>query len=205
MLLTSHSIGTIKKNDIKSSIRGQAPITSFVVDSNTVYICHDLPWFSWRKLLKFDLVISTHRDIDEMLTSSLDYYFVRRRAPILSCPFDLLLLRKWQHFRFERRMKRLQAAEINLRRYEFDEIESHEIIEDLNDFLNAQKNKNELALIQEQVSDLRDESNSYDNETMSVGGFANPKKKYRNWKDLKPKTTLQKLKMKILDWPSNND
>ena len=112
MLLTSHSIGTIKKNDIKSSIRGQAPITSFVVDSNTVYICHDLPLFSWRKLLKFDLVISTHRDLDEMLTSSLDYYFVRRRVPILRCPFDLLLLRKWQYFMFERRMKRLQGAEI---------------------------------------------------------------------------------------------
>ena len=175
------------------------------MDSNTVYICHDLPFFSRRKLLKFDFIISTHRDVDEMLTSSLDYYFVRRRVPILRCPFDLLLLRKWQYFMFERRMKRLQGAEIPCRRYEFDEIGSQENIEDLNDFINAKKNKNELALIQEQVSYLRHESKSYDNETMSEGGFANPNKKFRNWRELKPKTMLQKLKLKILEWPSDVD
>ena len=74
-----------------------APASSFVVDSNTMHICHGLPLFSWRKLLKFDLVISTHRKLNEMLTSGLIILF-RRRVPILRCPFDLCFCEKMAIF-----------------------------------------------------------------------------------------------------------
>lgn len=198
MLLTEGAVTFITKSDIKDAIQGHAPITKLDMKNSTVYICHDFPFFGKKKIELFDRIIITHREINATLTSSLDYYFVRRKTPILPCPFDVLLLRNWQYSVFEKGVAYLKAGNFPFRQYDFAEIGNLKTIKDLNTFLDIDKSDADLSEIEAKISDLRSNATIYNIGIMAKGGFANPNKEFPDWQHLEPKTFMQKFKMKLL-------
>ena len=198
MLLTEGAITSITKSDIKDAIQGHAPITKIDIKTSTVYICHDFPFLEKKKLELFDHIIITHRDINATLTSSLDYYFVRRKTPLLPCPFDVLLLRNWQYSVFEKGIEYLKAYNLPFKQYDFAEIGYLKTIGNINAFLDTGKSASDLSKIEAKILDLRSDATVYDRGIMSEGGFANPNKEFTDWQHLEPKTFMQKFKMKLL-------
>lgn len=205
MLLTEGAITFITKTEIKDAILGHAPITKVDMKTSTVYICHDFPFFWKKKIELFDRIIITHREINATLTSSLDYYFVRRKTPILPCPFDVLLLRNWQYFVFEKGVSYLKAGNFPFKQYDFTEIGNLETIKDINTFLDIGKSDAELSKIEAKISDLRSNATIFNNGIMSTGGFANPNKEFPDWQHLEPMTFMQKFKMKLLQLSVKHD
>lgn len=198
MLLKKGEITSITKSEIKDAIKGHAPITKLDMPTSTAYICHDFPLFNKTKIELFDRIIITHRELSATLTSCLDYYFTRRKIPILPCPFDVLLLRNWEYWFFEKNVTYLKAKNIPFKKYNFAEIGSTENIKDINEFLGTGKNCDDLSEISVKVQQLRSDAEIYDNGIMSKGGFANSDKKFPDWRHLEPKTSIQRLKLILL-------
>ncbi len=185
---------------IKSYMVGHSPITYYKKNETSLLLCHDLPYFKYWKANKKIKFISTIRLKDDLLTSSLDYYSIRRIEPLFKSTYLILYYRFLQIKHLKRQLQKIKFYSKSQVLF----INFNELMELSNDTVSSMANYiNETQFTDANCRKIINASeNIYKSSFQKVeylsGGFSSDCKRYKKWHDFPVVSILDKILRIIL-------